>query len=43
MNDGIDKTIYLGVKVDWDLATVDTLADIMVTKGVGFSPIQKRS
>ena len=35
VNDGIDKTIYLGVKVDWDLPTVDTLADIMVTKGVG--------
>ena len=35
MNDGIDKTIYLGVKVDWDLPTVDTLAYIMITKGVG--------
>ena len=27
--------IFLGVKVDWDLPMVDTLADIMVTKGVG--------
>ena len=35
VNDGIDITIYLGVKVDWDLPTVDTLANIMVTKGVG--------
>ena len=35
VNDGIDKMIYLGVKVDWDLPTVDTLADIMVKKGVG--------
>ena len=35
VNDGIDKTIYLGVKVDWDLPTVDTLANIMIKKGVG--------
>ena len=35
VNDGIDKTIYLGVKVDWDLPTVDTLASIMIEKGVG--------
>ena len=35
VNDGIDKTIYLGVKVDWDLPMVDTLANIMITKGVG--------
>ena len=35
VNDGIDKTIYLGVKVDWDLPTVDISADIMVKKGVG--------
>ena len=35
VNDGIDKTIYLGVKVDWDLPMVDTSANIMITKGVG--------
>ena len=35
MNEGIDKTTYLGVNVDWRLPTVDTLAQLMIKKGVG--------
>ena len=33
VNEGIDKTTYLGVNVDWR-PTVDTLAQLMVEKGV---------
>ena len=32
---GIDKATYLGVNVDWRLPTVDTLAQLMIKKGVG--------
>ena len=35
VNEGIDKTTYLGVNVDWRLPTVDTLAQLMIKKGVG--------
>ena len=35
VNEGINKTTYLGVNVDWRLPTVDTLAQLMIKKGVG--------
>ena len=35
VNEGIDKSQYLGVKIDWRLPTVDTLAQLMIDKGVG--------
>ena len=35
VNDGIDKTVYLGVRIQWDLPTVDNLAILMVAKGIG--------
>ena len=35
VNDGIDRTLYLGLKIEWDLPTVDTLAELMVSKGIG--------
>ena len=34
VNESIDKTEYLGVKIDWKLPTVDTLAQLMINKGV---------
>ena len=35
INEGIDKTKYLGLEITWKLPTVDTLANLMVMKGVG--------
>ena len=35
INKGIDKDKYLGVCIDWRLPTVDTLANLMIQKGVG--------
>ena len=35
VNKGIDKLQYLGVKIDWRLPTVDTLAQLMIDRGVG--------
>ena len=35
INEGIDKLKYLGVDIEWKLPTVDTLVDIMMSKGVG--------
>ena len=35
VNEGIDKTKYLGLEIEWKLPTVDTLANLMVLKGVG--------
>ena len=35
INKGIDKDKYLGVRINWRLPTVDTLAKLMVEKGVG--------
>ena len=35
INKGIDKDQYLGVRIDWRFPTVDTLAKLMVDKGVG--------
>ena len=35
INEGIDKLKYLGIDIEWKLPTVDTLVDIMMSKGVG--------
>ena len=35
VNDGIDRTLYLGMKIEWDLPTVDNLADLMLSKRIG--------
>ena len=35
INEGIDKLKYLGVDIEWKLPTVDTLVEIMMSKGVG--------
>ena len=35
VSEGIDKTTYQGVNVDWRLPTVDTLPQLMIKKGVG--------
>ena len=35
VNEGIDKLHYLGVEIEWQLPTVDTLIAIMIRKGIG--------
>ena len=35
INEGINKDQYLGVCINWRLPTVDTLASLMIKKGVG--------
>ena len=35
INEGIDKSKYLGLEITWKLPTVDTLVNLMVLKGVG--------
>ena len=35
VNDGINKPMYLRVKIEWDLPTVDVLVDLMVMKEIG--------
>ena len=35
INEGVDKSKYLGLEITWQLPTVDTLANLMVLKGVG--------
>ena len=35
VNEGIDKSQYLGVEIEWQLPTVDTLTAIMIRKRIG--------
>ena len=34
VNDGINHMLYLGVKIEWDLSTLDNLAEFMIVKGI---------